>query len=387
MFNSGLDRKTLAGMLIAGVVVAFIAAPGAKAYAVNRYDVAQLFGAKKLTHIKGTGTLELWTSQYRADGVRIDYGSNSGSGLDPFLKKAVDYAITDTALTAAQRNQAAAKVVHIPQSVSSLAIVYNIPGIPKERHLKLTGPVLADIYLGKIRKWDDPRIKELNPDLPLPSLKNIFVVQDKLPSWTTLAFTSYLSEVSPEWKQAVGSGTSVNWPVDYLGKVKRQAYGRAAGTESVASWAAYKPYAIGYVDYGYAESNSLAHAAIANNEGVFVLPSKDSIGAAVDGYVANNTRLDNSTDWASVMIANAPGRGAYPIASFTYTVVYQELSATKGIASKDDAKALVDFIKWTTSQEGRRLIRSPYIPLPDSVAGLAEKTISTLTYKGQSIAG
>jgi phosphate ABC transporter phosphate-binding protein len=267
-----------------------------------------------------------------------------------------------------------------------------------EKGLKLTGPVLADIFLGGITTWNDPRIQELNPDLTLPS-ENIVVVHRSDGSGTTFIWTSYLSAVSPEWSGTVGAGKSVEWPVG-LG---------APGNEGVASTITSTPNSIGYVELAYALTTGMDYASIQNMEGNFVEPSLDSIRAAVESRVqsgssASATTSDNSTgttnatgtqnmtsielpaggeSWENVSLLDAPGANSYPIASFSYFLLYQDLSTN--INSMEKARALVDFIKWAITDGQQFADDLSYVPLPDSVVQHNMQTLESLTFQGQPV--
>jgi phosphate transport system permease protein/phosphate transport system substrate-binding protein len=287
--------------------------------------------------------------------------------------------------------------VHIPETIGSDVAAYNINGVP-EKGLKLTGPVLADIFLGGITTWNDPRIQELNPDLTLPS-ENIVVVHRSDGSGTTFIWTSYLSAVSPEWSGTVGAGKSVEWPVG-LG---------APGNEGVASTITSTPNSIGYVELAYALTTGMDYASIQNMEGNFVEPSLDSILAAVEsgvqsGSSASATTSDNSTgttnatgtqnmtsielpaggeSWENVSLLDAPGANSYPIASFSYFLLYQDLSTN--INSMEKARALVDFIKWAITDGQQFADDLSYVPLPDSVVQHNMQTLESLTFQGQPV--
>jgi phosphate transport system substrate-binding protein len=292
--------------------------------------------------------------------------------------------------------------VHIPETIGSVVAAYNINGVP-EKGLKLTGPVLADIFRGTITTWNDPRIQELNPDLTLPS-ENIVVAHRSDGSGTTFVWTSYLSAVSPEWDEAIGSGTSVEWPIG-IG---------APGNEGVASTVTSTPNSIGYVELAYALTTDTDYAYIQNMEGNFVEPSLNSTQAAVESAVlsgggdtsTNATTSDNSTgttttnatgtqnttslslpaggeSWEDVSLLNAPGANSYPIASFTYLLIYQDLSTN--IDNMEKAGALVDFVEWAITDGQQFSSELSYVPLPDAVVQHNMQTLESLTFQGQPL--
>jgi phosphate ABC transporter phosphate-binding protein len=344
--------------------------------------------------------IDTWRVEYPNvnPNVNINYQSiGSGGGVKQFIERTVDFGASDAPLTANETQTLSAPAVHIPETIGSDVAAYNINGVP-EKGLKLTGPVLADIFLGGITTWNDPRIQELNPDLTLPS-ENIVVVHRSDGSGTTFIWTSYLSAVSPEWSGTVGAGKSVEWPVG-LG---------APGNEGVASTITSTPNSIGYVELAYALTTGMDYASIQNMEGNFVEPSLDSIRAAVESRVqsgssASATTSDNSTgttnatgtqnmtsielpaggeSWENVSLLDAPGANSYPIASFSYFLLYQDLSTN--INSMEKARALVDFIKWAITDGQQFADDLSYVPLPDSVVQHNMQTLESLTFQGQPV--
>jgi phosphate transport system substrate-binding protein len=344
--------------------------------------------------------IDTWRVEYPNvnPNVNINYQSiGSGGGVKQFIERTVDFGASDAPLTANEIQTLPAPAVHIPETIGSDAAAYNINGVP-EKGLKLTGPVLADIFLGGITTWNDPRIMELNPDLTLPS-ENIVVVHRSDGSGTTFVWTSYLSAVSPEWSETVGAGKSVEWPVG-LG---------APGNEGVSATIASTPNSIGYVELTYALTTGIDYAYIQNMEGNFVEPSLDSIRAAVEsgvqsGSSASFTTSDNSTgttnatgtqnmtsielpaggeSWENVSLLDAPGANSYPIASFSYFLLYQDLSTN--INSMEKARALVDFIKWAITDGQQFADDLSYVPLSDSVVQHNMQTLESLTFQGQPV--
>src|SRR5215216_2288012 len=344
--------------------------------------------------------IDTWRVEYPNvnPNVNINYQSiGSGGGVKQFTERTVDFGASDAPLTESETQALPAPAVHIPETIGSVVAAYNINGVP-EKGLKLTGPVLADIFLGGITTWNYPRIQELNPDLTLPS-ENIVVAHRSDGSGTTFIWTSYLSAVSPEWSETVGAGKSVEWPVG-LG---------APGNEGVANTITSTPNSIGYVELAYALTTGMDYASIQNMEGNFVEPSLDSIRAAVEsgvqsGSSASATTSDNSTgttnatgtqnmtsielpaggeSWENVSLLDAPGANSYPIASFSYFLLYQDLSTN--INSMEKARALVDFIKWAITDGQQFADELSYVPLPDSVVQHNMQTLESLTFQGQPV--
>jgi phosphate transport system substrate-binding protein len=319
--------------------------------------------------------IDTWRVEYKKVNPNFDlnYQSiGSGGGIKQFTEKTVDFGASDAPLSQNQTSALSAPAVHIPETIGSVVAAYNIPGI-NQKGLKLTGPILADIYLGKITMWDDPAIKSLNPDLPLPS-KSISVVRRSDGSGTTFVWTSYLSLMSPEWKDKVGKGTAVQWPV-----------GRGApGNEGVATTIKGASYSIGYVELAYALTTGMNYAFIQNQAGNFIEPTLESTQAAVAASAGNLPKGNES--WANVAMLNASGDKSYPIASFSYLLLYQEMSTSPKIDSPEKAKAIVDFISWAISPAGQAFAQKlSYVPLPDAVVKLNQQTLALLTYKGQPV--
>jgi phosphate transport system substrate-binding protein len=338
--------------------------------------------------------IDTWRVEYQNvnPNVNINYQSiGSGGGIRQFTERTVDFGASDAPLSENDTQALQAPAVHIPETIGSVVAAYNINGVP-EKGLKLTGPVLADIFRGVITTWNDPRIQELNPDLALPS-ENIVVAHRSDGSGTTFVWTSYLSDVSPEWNETVGSGTAVQWPAG-IG---------APGNEGVANTIISTPNSIGYVELAYALTTETDYAYIQNMEGNFVEPSLNSTQAAVqaavisDGGTSTNattdaTGIQNTTSinlpaggesWTDVSLLNAPGANSYPIASFSYLLLYQDLSTN--IDSMERARALVDFVEWAITDGQQFADELSYVPLPDAVVQHNMQTLESLTFQGQPL--
>jgi phosphate transport system permease protein/phosphate transport system substrate-binding protein len=296
--------------------------------------------AEQRIELNGSGAtfpfplIDAWRVEYQKikPEVNINYQSiGSGGGVKQFTEKIVDFGATDAPLTSLEMEKAR-EAVHIPETIGSIIVSYNIPEVP-DKGLNLTGPILAGIYLGEITKWNDPQIQKLNPDLFLPA-QNIIVAHRSDGSGTTFVWTDYLSKVSNEWKAQVGKGKSVQWPTG-IG---------APGNEGVASTIKSTPYAIGYVELSYALTTRMTYAYLENQEGNFIEPSIDSVRAAVASSAKLLPRGDES--WEQVSTTDAPGKDSYPISSFSYLLLYKELSINPRIDSLDKARSLVDFVSW-----------------------------------------
>ncbi len=299
-----------------------------------------------------------WFSEYAKidPSVRFNYQSiGSGGGIKQITAQTVDFGASDKFLTDAQLKSVPGRILHIPTVMGAVVVTYNIPGTGKG--LKLTPDVLADIFLGKVSKWNDPRIVSVNRGIKLPSAA-IIVVHRSDGSGTTAIFTDYLSSVSRQWKGKVGMGASVNWPVGLGGK----------GNEGVAGQIRNTRYSIGYVELAYAYENRLPYASLKNASGSFVEPTIKSTSAAAAG-AAKNMPAD-----FRVSLVNQPGNEAYPIVGFTWLLVYQQ--------QKDPVKGkkLVEFLNWELKKGQKMAAAILYAPLPDRVAKMVEKSIKSIKY-------
>lgn len=289
-----------------------------------------------------------WFSEYAAkNGVKVNYQAiGSGGGIKQLSEQTVDFGASDAPMT--DQELAGAKggaILHVPTVIGVVAIIYNLPDVTQP--LKLTGPLLADIFLGKVTKWNDTRIVALNPGAKLPA-NDILVVHRNEASGTTFIFTDYLSSVSPAWHAGPGKGKSVQWPVG-LG---------AQGSAGVTGQVKQTPNAIAYTELAYAQQNKLPTALIQNKAGQFVAPSSESGSAAAAGALS---KLAGNTDYR-ISIVNADGAQAYPITSFTWLLVYQHMTdATK-------ARKLADFVNWAMTDGEKEVAALGYAPLPADLA-------------------
>jgi phosphate ABC transporter, phosphate-binding protein len=313
--------------------------------------------------------------------VEVDYASiGSGGGIKQFLEKTIDFGASDAPLPYDKWLEAG-DALHIPAVIGAVVIIYNIPDLPSGKRLKFTGQIIADMYLGKINKWNDPAIVALNPELANVD-KSITVVHRSDGSGTTYVFTQYLSVVSEEWAQKVGYSTSVNWPApNKLG---------GKGNEGVAGTVKNTPYSLGYVEFTYAIKNNISYGYLDNpSTGEFVEPSLESIAKTAE-YITI-TLPKGHEDWSKVSIINSffelsktnkNLKGAYPVVSFSYILVYKELSKVPGM-TKEKAKALVEFLKWLVTEGQQYAEPLHYVPIPQPVRQLNLNTISLITYNGQ----
>ena len=282
-----------------------------------------------------------WAADYnKATGIRINYQSvGSGAGLRQIRGKTVDFGASDMPLT--DEELAKDGLTQFPTAIGGVVPVLNVAGI-QTRQLRLTGPVLADIYLGKIGKWNDPAIVALNPGVKLPDAP-IAVVRRADGSGTTFIFTNYLSKVSPDWKSKVGEGTAVNWPTGAGGK----------GNEGVSAFVQRLPNSIGYVEYAYAKQNKMPYALMQNAAGAFVAPDDASFKAAAAG-----------ADWSKTffqILTNQPGKDSWPITGATFIMMHLKQDKPA------QAAASLRFFDWAFRNGDKVADELDYVPMPDSV--------------------
>jgi phosphate transport system substrate-binding protein len=292
--------------------------------------------------------------------VRFNYqGIGSGGGIKQITNQTIDFGATDGPMTEAQLKKTPSPILHIPMVMGAVVLIYNLPGVG--RPLVFSGPVLAEIYLGKITKWNDPQLANLNPGVNLPE-RSIATVHRSDGSGTTYIFTDYLSKVSHAWESEVGKSTTVSWPV-----------GRgAAGNDGVAADVKQNPGSIGYVELIYAANNKIAYGDMINATGKRVHASMESVSAAAGA-------LKDVPDDLRVSITNAPGDGSYPISSLTWILAYQQQSdPAKG-------KALVDFLWWAIHDGQAMAGAMHYAPLPKAFIPLVEKKLQSITAGGKPL--
>lgn len=316
-------------------------------------SVGLAFGAASLTaqaaDITGAGAsfpypvYAKWAAQYKeASGNRINYQSiGSGGGQQQIIAKTVDFGASDDPMKgdALEKNG----LFQFPAIIGGTVPVVNVAGI-KSGELKLSGEIVADIFLAKIKKWDDPAIKALNPDLKLPAT-SIIVVHRSDGSGTTFGWTNYLAKVSPAWKNQVGEGKAVKWPTGQGGK----------GNEGVAAYVGQLKNSIGYVEYAYAKQNKMAYAQLKNKDGKFVRPTRASFAAAA----AN-------ADWKGVagmgvVLTNEPGADSWPVTSASFILVHKKQD------TPEKAKEVLAFFDWAFKNGGEAAQQLDYVPIPENV--------------------
>ena len=322
--------------------------------------MAMVLGSAQAQKLTGAGATfpypiySKWFSEYSAahPGVEINYQSiGSGGGIRQVTAGLVDFGASDGPMTDEQLAQSKVKLIHIPTVLGAVVPVFNVPGV---RDIKFSGEVLADIFLGKIQSWNDPRIAKDNPGAKLPDQK-IIVVHRSDGSGTSYIFTDYLSKVSKEWQGGPGKGTSPSWPVGVGGK----------GNEGVAGLVRQLPGSLGYVELIYALQNHITYGEVKN-------PAGNYVRASIEGVTEAAATVKQMPADYRVSITNAPGAHAYPISSFTWLLV--------PIKSADPAKGkiLKDMLSWIVRSGEGQVSSLSYAPLPPSVAEKVLKTVYSL---------
>ena len=294
-------------------------------------------------------------------GNQVAYGGiGSGGGIRNLRDKIVDFAGSDAFLSDKEIAEMA-PVVHVPTCMGAVVVAYNLDGI---KDLKLSGDVIADIFAGKIRMWNDERLAALNPGVALPS-EAIIPVYRSDGSGTTFVFTDYLTKVSPMWASEYGAGKSVNFPLGQAAK----------GNPGVAGVIKQTKNSIGYVGSEYAFAQKIPYASVENQRGEFVLPTSAAISAAASGEIPADTRCS---------ITNSDAAGAYPISTFTWMIIYKEQNYSD--RTKEQAEATLDLLKYILSDEAQNIASEVhYAPLPAKVKEISMKNLKSVTYDGVSI--
>ncbi len=392
MSNQSAKRNVRLTAILAIVIVAIIA--GGLGYQMTRTQpntsmtsetsmMESSSASQAAVSILGAGAtfpaplLQTWTVQYNKiyPAVTINYNPiGSGGGIQQITQKTVDFGASDAPLSDKQLANATGLTL-FPETLGGVAVTYNLQslGVSNSTSVKFTGDIIARIYMGQITKWNDPAIQALNPGVPLPSTQ-ITAVHRSDGSGTTYAFTNYLSVVNQNWATNVGYSTSVTWPVD------KAANGVGAkGNAGVAGTVTNTPGAVGYVDVIYAVSNHLGVGAVQNGAGNFVLPTLQTILYAA----ANATGTPNPQD-LRLHIVNASGAQSYPIATYTYILVYKDMSLNPSM-NLDKAKALAKFLWWAIHDGQQYSSALIYVPLPNNVVSADEQLLLGLNYQGQPL--
>lgn len=300
----------------------------------------------------------VYNNQY---GTKVNYQSiGSGGGVRQITAKTVDFGASDKFLSDEKLAPIDGDLVHIPTCLGAVVVSYNLPGSPQ---LKLSSEVISDIFMGKIKKWNDPKIQQLNEGVKLPK-KNIIVVRRSDGSGTTAIFTDYLSKVSSEWKEKVGAGKSVKWPTGIGAK----------GNEGVAGNIKNMPGAIGYCELAYSIRNNMPAALIKNKAGNYIKPNLETISAAAAGEIPDDTRIT---------LTNSDAENGYPISGFTWLLLYVE----QNYANRDLAKSeeLVKMVKWMLTDGQKYAEPLDYAPLSEGAQAKALKQLEKVVFDGKKL--
>jgi phosphate transport system substrate-binding protein len=305
---------------------------------------------------------KLFSEYHKTTGLKVNYQSiGSGGGILQLTNKTVDFGDSDAPLNEEQTKKISAPVLHIPMCSGAVVLSYNLPEVKDT--INLTPELLANIFLGKIKTWNDPQITAVNPSVKLPGTE-IIIAHRSDGSGTTNIFTTYLSKVSPEWESKVGKGSSINWPAGLGGK----------GNEGVAGLIKQTPGAIGYIELAYAIQNKMAFARIKNKSGAFITPSVATTSAA------GNIQLPAD---AKVSLTNTDAADGYPISGFTWALIYKDQNYNN--RSQDRATKLVKLLWWNV-HEGQQYCQGlNYAPLSPSAVKVAEDILKSATYNGKPI--
>jgi phosphate transport system substrate-binding protein len=301
----------------------------------------------------------------------INYQSvGSGAGITAIQTKTVAFACSDAPLSASDMNNVP-NSLHIPETIGSVTLAYNLPGVATG--LKLNSTVIANIYLGTITNWNDTALRQLNPGVALPN-QTIVVCHRSDSSGTTYVFTGYLSAVSQTWNTSVGQGKSVAWPVAGLA---------SSGNAGVAAIIEGQAYTFGYVELAYTIANTMKVAAVMNPAGNYVMPTLASTTAAGNSVASMGLPAGNAA-WTNVNILNAPAAEAYPIVSFSYTIVYKELNVIPGM-TQAQAVGLVQWLWYMVHDGQSQAAGQYYASLPANVVSIDETTIKSITFNGVQV--
>ena len=365
-------RKKITSLLIIAALVAIVPPLNA----ATAESMPQIPDADRDYNLVGAGAtfpfplIDLWRVEYNKiyDNVNLNYQSiGSGGGIKQHIEKTVNFAASDKPMSEAERNLASG-TLHIPESLGGVVMVYNIPEVP-DSGLNLTADAISGIFLGDITRWNDPALIAENPGLNLPD-REIVTAHRSDGAGTTFIFTDYLSVISPQWYEQIGAGKSVPWPFGLA----------AAGNEGVAGIVKSTEYAIGYIELAYAFQTGMSYASIQNSEkSAFIEPSLESISAASSGISDSLPAAQDS--WVGVSLVNAPGSNSYPITSFTYLLLYDDLKPVT--ESREQAKAVIHLVNWMIT-DGQELSSSLlYVPLAEKITKLGQDGLRQVTYDGE----
>jgi len=349
---SKIGRKYVLGLIAILVVSAFVGGTGfAK-------DIELIGAGATFPYPLYSKMFDVYNKEH---GVKVNYQAiGSGGGIRQLINKTVDFGGSDAIMSDKDLAEASAPVLHIPTCAGAVVITYNLPGNPQ---LRFTPDIIADIFLGKITKWNDGRISEINPGMKLPDT-NITMVHRSDGSGTTSIFSDYLSKVSKEWKEKVGAGTSLNWPTGLGGK----------GNPGVAGLVQQTPGSLGYVELIYALQNKMPYGMVKNKKGNFVTATLAATSRAAD---------TNLPDDMKVSLTDTDAPEGYPISGFTWILVYKDQSY--GDKTEANAKGLVKLLWWMTHEGQKYAEPLEYAPLSKKAVEKAEKLIKSISYKSSIV--
>lgn len=324
---------------------------------------------KKAKTITGAGATfpqpfynKIFKSYTKEKGLLVTYGGiGSGGGIRSLKDKIVDFGASDAFLNDKKLADMPAEVLHVPTCLGAVVAAYNLPGKPE---LKFTPELMEAVFMGKINKWNDAKIAAVNPDVELPDME-ITVVYRSDGSGTTFIFSDYMSKVSAEWKEQIGAGKALKWPVGIGAKGNPGVAGTISQTEG----------AIGYIGSEYAFAMGIPIASIQNKSGNFILPSVESVSASAKGEMPADTR---------VSLTNTDAADGYPISSFTWLILYKEQNYND--RSADQAAQTIKLIEWVVSPEAQKeTTKVHYAPLPEAAVAKAKAVLGKVTYKGKAL--
>lgn len=305
---------------------------------------------------------KMFDSYFQQYKVKINYqGIGSGGGINQLMQKTVDFGATDAFMTGKELKDAGVPVLHIPTCLGAVVVTYNLPGSPK---LKFTPDLISDIFLGKIKKWNDPKITAVNSGVKLPDLP-VSVVNRADGSGTNYIFTEYLTKVSAEWKEKIGAGKTVNWPAGQIGQ---------KGNPGVAGFVSQTPGAVGYVELIYAIQNKMAFGNVKNKAGKFIEPTLKAVSAAANVKIPDDT---------NVSLTNTDAANGYPISSFTWLIFYKEQNY--GGRPKERAEELAKLLLWSVNDGQKYVEPLQYAPLSKEAQSKANKIVRSITWNGSPL--
>lgn len=359
------NRLAFAAIAITGILISGCGGSGSQ----SATDSTATSGSTEANTLLGAGSTfvyplfsKLFSEYNKETGLKVNYQSiGSGGGILQLTNKTIDFGDSDAPLNDEQSKKIGAEILHIPMCSGAVVVSYNLPEL--KAPLKLDPDALAGIFLGKITKWNDPKIAAMNPGVQLPAT-GIYIAHRSDGSGTTNIFTTYLSKVSADWDKSPGKGSAINWPVGLGGK----------GNEGVAGLIKQTPGSIGYIELAYAIQNKMAYADLKNKSGNFITPTVASTSAAGN--------IEMPAD-AKVSLSNTDAADGYPISGFTWALIYKEQNYNN--RSKDRAEKVIKLLWWNIHEGQKYCNDLNYAPLPAAAVTVAEKILKSATYDGKPV--